>query len=442
MQPIKHKGSGAKVIKGSIVTFCDRYDPNNPTACVRHIPKGAIAVAADGRIEWVGEASKLPADYGTNSVDDYGDKLVLAGFIDTHIHFPQYRMLAAASNGLLDWLERYTFPEELKYRSKEYAAAAAERFLKELYKNGTTSALAFSTVHTESAEALFEAALKNNMALFTGKTMMDRSAPDGLTDRAEANFDECQNLINKWHRKERLGYAITPRFAITSSEAQLECAGDLLKANPSCLMQTHLSESLGEIETVKGLFPDAVDYTDVYDRFNLVTDRSVFAHGVHLSEREILRLSEAGSAVIHCPTSNTFLGSGLFEIARMKDATTPTLWGLATDIGAGTSYSMLATMAEAFKVAMLNGYRLTALEAFYTASLGNAHILKLESEIGSIEAGKWADLIILDPNATDTLRNRMQLSETLEDTLFALMMLGDDRTIQATYVAGNIVHQS
>jgi len=207
-------------------------------------------------------------------------------------------------------------------------------------------------------------------------------------------------------------------------------------------MQTHLSESLGEIETVKGLFPNAVDYTDVYDRFGLVTDHSIFAHGVHLSEREILRLSETGSAVIHCPTSNTFLGSGLFDIARMKDATKQTLWGLATDIGAGTSYSMLATMAEAFKVAMLNGYRLSALEAFYTASLGNAHILKLEHEIGSIEADKWADLIILDPNATDTLRNRMELSETLEDTLFALMMLGDDRAIHATYVAGNTVHKN
>jgi len=212
MQPNRDKGSGAKVIKGTIVTFTDKYDPNNPNACVRHIPKGAIAVDIDGRIEWVGATSKLPTAYTANSVDNYGDKLVLAGFIDTHIHFPQYRMLAAASNGLLDWLERYTFPEELKYQSIEYATDAAQRFLSELYKNGTTSALAFSTVHTESAEALFAAAQNNNMALSTGKTMMDRSAPDGLTDRAEDNFDECQKLIDKWHRKDRLGYAVTPRL--------------------------------------------------------------------------------------------------------------------------------------------------------------------------------------------------------------------------------------
>lgn len=434
------KASAQRLLKGTIVSFSTSEGAPPSAPSLLHIEKGAVAINAEGRIEWRGDASALPAEYSGYAVDDYGDQLIMAGFIDTHVHFPQYRMLAAAADGLLDWLERYTFPEEMQYGSKDYAAAAAQKFLSSLFQHGTTSALAFATVHPESVEALFGAAESHNMAMITGKTMMDREAPDGLKDEADTSAQECQNLIDRWHGKGRLQYAITPRFAITSTDAQLRHAGDLLATNTTCLMQTHLSESLGEISAVKDMFPNACDYTDIYDQCGLVTDRSIFAHGIHLSERELSRLSEASSAIIHCPTSNTFLGSGLFDIAQMKNTGHPVRFGLATDIGAGTSYSMLATMSEAYKVAMLKGYRLTAKEAFYTASLGNAHVLKLEDQIGSIDTGKWADLIVLDPAATETLSNRMELSQTIEDVLFALMMLGDDRSVRATYVAGKPVH--
>ena len=428
------------VLKGTIVSFEPASNPPVSDYPLYHMEKGAVAVSCDGRIEWRGAASELPDTYANYSVEDHGDNLIMAGFIDTHVHFPQYRMLAASADGLLDWLERYTFPEELQYCSKEYASKAAKKFLASLFRNGTTSALAFATVHPASAEALFEAAFSVNMGMITGKTMMDQSAPAGLTDDAETSAEECQKLINDWHGKARLQYAVTPRFAITSTEAQLTNAGKLLQENKSCLMQTHLSESLGEIATVGDMFPNAKDYTDVYDRFGLVTDRSIFAHGIHLSQRELGRLSEAGSSIIHCPTSNTFLGSGLFDMASMKSGSRPVRFGLATDIGAGTSYSMLATMAEAYKVAMLKGYKLSAREAFYTATLGNAYALKLEAETGSIDPGKWADIIVVDPKATETLASRMELSASIDDVLFALMMLGDDRTIKATYVAGKAVH--
>ena len=441
MQSNDTKASPAvRILKGRVVSFTAPEAGHRSAPSLLHIEKGAVAINSGGRIEWRGEASDLPVEYSMCSIDDYGDQLIMAGFIDTHVHFPQYRMLAAEADGLLDWLERYTFPEELQYGSKKYAAAAAQKFLKSLFQHGTTSALAFATVHPESVEALFEAAQDHNMAMITGKTMMDREAPNALTDETESSAQECQKLIDHWHERGRLRYAITPRFAITSSDVQLRHAGDLLATNKTCLMQTHLSESLGEISAVNSMFPDARDYTDVYDRFGLVGERSIFAHGIHLSERELSRLNQTGSSIIHCPTSNTFLGSGLFDIAQMKNTDRPVRFGLATDIGAGTSFSMLATMSEAYKVAMLKGYRLSAKEAFYTASLGNAHVLKLENEIGSLDVGKWADIIVLDPTATDTLGNRMELSETIEDVLFALMMLGDDRSVRATYVAGKPVY--
>jgi guanine deaminase len=439
MRQEQQNNARERIVKGTIVTFTDHYLAND---ALQHIEDGSVVLDTNGKIAWVGASDDLPTRYSGYDIDDYGDKLIMAGFVDTHIHFPQYRMLAASSNGLLDWLDRYTFPEELKYSSDSYAEAAAQKFLEALFRNGTTSALAFSTVHSSSVNALFQAAQEKNMALVTGKTMMDRNAPQELTDNAQSSYEECQQLIDKWHGKDRLHYAITPRFAITSTGAQLRYAGNLLQDNKTCLMQTHLSESLGELAAVEDLFPNARDYTDVYDAFDLVTDRSIFAHGIHLSERELARLSEAGSSIIHCPTSNTFLGSGLFKIAAMKDKSRPIKMGMATDIGAGTSFSMLATMAEAFKVGMLNGYRLSAQEAFYTATLGNAEVLKLSSDIGSIENGKWADLIVLDPKATDVLANRMQLSDSIEDVLFSLMLLGDDRAIQATYVAGALAHKN
>ena len=334
----------ARVLLGDIVTFdaSPRHYGDNITP--RHIAGGAVAVDAAGRIAWVGGRADLPEGYSGLPVDDWGGCLILPGLVDAHIHFPQNRMLAAPGLDLLDWLARFTFPEEARYGDPAWAEARAGDFLKILFRHGTTSALAFSSVHKCAAEALFAAAQKAGMALATGKTMMDRNARPDVEDDAETSGIESAELIDKWHGAGRLRYAITPRFAVTSSDAQLAVAGALVKQNPGLVMQTHLSESRREIETVARLFPAAKDYTDVYDRFGLLGPRSLFAHGIHLSERECARLAEAGSTVVHCPTSNTFLGSGLFDIGHVAKESRPVAVGVATDIAGGTSYSMLATL--------------------------------------------------------------------------------------------------
>jgi guanine deaminase len=422
------------VIRGQIVSF------GETPADLRHEAKGAVVVGDDGSILWTGPFTLMPQAFRQAPVDDHGDMLVMPGFIDPHIHFPQYRMLAAPGKDLLDWLHRFTFPEEARYADPSHAKAAAEVFLSTLFRHGTTSALVFSSVHKVCAEALFAAAEQLGMALITGKTMMDRNAIPAVQDDPETSGRETEELHKSWHGRGRLRHAVTPRFAITSSEAQLKIAGELLKALPGALMQTHLSESPGEIATVKALFPNEKDYLAVYERFGLVTDRSLFAHGIHLSESECQRLHEAGSAVLHCPTSNTFLGSGLMRMAHLGKRERPVAYGVATDIGGGTSYSMLATLGEAYKVQMLSGFKPSASELFHLATRGNAARLRLGDQIGSLDVGKWADVVVLDPRATPVLAARQDLSQSLEDVLFSLMILGDDRAVKATYVAGKWVH--
>jgi guanine deaminase len=424
-----------QVIRGQVVSFTDDLE------VALHIPLGAVAVDDVGRIVWIGEAVKLPATYHSWRVEDHGEKLILPGFIDAHIHFPQYRMLAAPGKDLLDWLRRFTFPEEARYAVEDYARAAASIFLDRLHAHGTTAAMAFCSVHKTCAEALFAAAAECNMALLTGKTMMDRNAAPAVQDTVETGARETQDLYNTWHGKGRARYAVTPRFAITSSEAQLKVSGELLASLPGALMQTHISESAGEIAFVKELFPTAKDYTDVYDRQGLLGPRSVFAHGIYLSDREAMRFSESGSSVIHCPTSNTFLGSGLMSMPFMRKVDRPVSLGIATDVGGGTSYSMLATLGETYKVQMLNGYKPKAAELFAMATLGNARRLHIANETGSLEPGKFADIVVLDPEATAVLKSRHELSQSLEDMLFALMILGDDRAVAATYVAGKCRHR-
>ena len=423
----------SQVIRGQTLSF-------DADGTARHESHGAIAVGDDGRILWSGPQALLPQVYRQFDVEDHGDAIVMPGFIDAHIHFPQYRMLAAPGKDLLDWLTRFTFPEESRYAEKSYAEAAAVIFLNRLFQNGTTSALAFCSVHKSCAEALFAAARSHGMALVTGKTMMDRNAIPAVQDDPETGARESEELYRAWHGRGRLRYAVTPRFAITSSEAQLKLSGELLARLPGALMQTHLSESPGEIAFVKQLFPAAKDYTDVYDGFGLLGERSLFAHGIHLSERECARLSESGSTVVHCPTSNTFLGSGLMPMPHLRKASRPVHLGVATDVGAGTSYSMLATLGETYKVQMLAGYKPTAMELFAMATRGNAGRLRIGHETGAIEAGKFADLVVLDPLATPVLASRQEVSSSLEDVLFSLMILGDDRAIRATYVAGRKVH--
>jgi guanine deaminase len=418
----------AKIIRGQIIDFGDD---------VLHDQFGALVVDAAGRIVWRGAFSELPKIYRAHAIEDYGNHLVMPGFVDAHLHFPQYRMLAAPAKDLLEWLQRFTFPEESRYAVVNYVAAAAKVFLGRLFANGTTSAMAFCSAHKVCADGLFAAALDRNMALITGKTMMDRNAIEAVQDTAETGARDTAALHAEWHGKGRLLHAVTPRFAVTSSDEQLKISGELLASLPGARMQTHLSESAGEIELVKRLFPAAKDYTDVYDRFGLLGPHSFFAHGIHLSDREMQRLAENGSTVVHCPTSNNFLGSGLMPMGKLMAAGVRV--GLATDIGGGTSYSMLATMAEAYKVQMLNGLKLSAVELFRMATAGNAGLLDL-ARTGTLGVGNYADLVVLDAAATPVLAARQALSESLEDTLFAMMMLGDDRAVAATYVAGQKVY--
>jgi guanine deaminase len=401
---------------------------------------GALVVTREGRILWSGARTGLSPGHARLPADDYGTCLVMPGFIDPHIHFPQYRILAAPAGDLMEWLNRFTFPEEARYSEKSHAEAAAAAFLQRLFAAGTTAILAFSSVHKLCADVLFSAAETHRMAVITGKTMMDRNAIPALHDDPETSARESEELLKKWHGRGRARYAISPRFAVTSTEAQLKLAGELLKAYPGALLQTHLSESRLEIDTVRRLYPDAADYTAVYERSGLLGPRSLFAHGIHLSESECRRLHETGSKILHCPTSNTFLGSGLFDMSHLRAESRPVAVGLATDIGGGTSYSMLATMAEAYKVAMLRGVRLTALELFDMATRGNAALLGLSDEMGTLRPGTYADITVLDPEATPVLASRQQLSRSLEDMLFSLMMLGDERAVRATYIAGTRVH--
>jgi guanine deaminase len=424
-----------RIIRGETVSFGAAPDS------VTHHEKGALVIGDDGRILWHGGFASLPPEYAAALCDDYTGCLVLPGLIDAHIHFPQYRMLAAPGKDLLDWLTRFTFPEEARYADAAYAAASAGIFLDRLFAHGTTAALVFSSVHKVAADTLFAAAEKRGLALITGKTLMDRDVPEGVRDDSETGARESEELYRQWHGRGRLRYAVTPRFAVTSSEAQLRLSGELLQSLPGALMQTHLSESRSELARIAVLYQNDIDYTAVYERFGLLGPRSLFAHGIHLSERELTSLSESGSTIVHCPTSNTFLGSGLMSMKERKRADRPVDLAVATDIGGGTSYSMLATLGETYKVQMLAGYKPSAAGLFWLATRGNAQRLHLDSEIGSLDSGKFADLTIIDPRATDVLSSRHDLSQSLEDVLFSLMILGDDRAIRATYVKGRKVHE-
>jgi len=402
---------------------------------MRSIPEGSVVVDPNGVIMWVGRRRDLPAEFRTLPNQDYADRWILPGFVDAHVHFPQYRMLASHGQDLLDWLNRFTFPEELAFESRDVAQLAASKFLGHLANAGTTCCLCFATTHVESVDAIFHAALSRNMALITGKTLMDRGAPLGLLERSPEYMNDCRRLIDKWHGKPRLRYAISPRFAVTSTEMQLEQCGELAREYPELGIQTHLSESLAEIEVVKNLFPWARHYTDVYDRFGLVGNRSIFAHGIHLSQQEKIRISQCGGAIIHCPTSNTFLGSGLFPWKR-NQAEFGLKVGIGSDIGAGTTYSMLQTMKEAYSISQILGNRLEVVELFGAATIGNAHYLGFGNQIGTIESGKFADLIVVNPIATELLRDRAPLSKDLTDQLFLILMLGDDRVVEETLIAG------
>ena len=399
-----------------------------------------LLVVKDGLISALGDAASLLASLDAEiEVEHHPDALIIPGFIDTHIHYPQSDMIASYGVQLLDWLNTYTFPEESKFADKDYASDVAERFLTELLRNGTTTALVFGTVHKQSVEAFFEAAEQRDLRMICGKVMMDRHAPEYLTDTPESSYQDSKALIETWHEKGRLHYAVTPRFAPTSTPEQLNQAGKLLSEFDNLYLHTHLSENVNECEWVQQLFPEAKNYLDVYDQHQLLSERSVFAHGIHLCDQEYQRLSDTGSAIAFCPTSNLFLGSGLFNLQKAEFHKVNV--GMGTDVGGGTSFSMFSTLNEAYKVIQMQGQNLDPIKAFYLATLGGAKALRLEDKVGNLAVGSEADFVILDKTATPLLKTRLERSSTIQDTLFALMILADDRVIKSTFAMGQCVHQ-
>jgi len=404
----------------------------------------AIVAFGNGVITHFGPADaismQLPAGL---KVRNYGpDALISAGFLDSHVHFPQTPMIAAFGEQLLDWLNKYTFPTERKYADKEFAASVAKVFLKECIKNGITTSCVYGTVFPQSVDALFEEAERLGLRMAAGKVMMNRNAPDYLLDTTESSYEESKALIEKWHNRGRLMYAITPRFAPTSTGDQLDIAGKLWNEYPDCYMQTHLSENLGEVAWVKELFPERKGYLDVYDHSKLCRPRAIFGHCIHLTDEELDTMHKTGSAIAHCPTSNFFLGSGYLDVFKAQDAKRPVRVGLGTDLGAGTSFSILQTLNEAYKAAQLNNQKLTAGHAYYLATRGTARAMYIEDKVGSIAPGMEADIVVLNMKSTEIIDYRMKFVEDIHESLFVQMTLGDDRAVQATYVAGVLRHEA
>lgn len=428
--------SGLQAYRASLLHFT--ADPAfHDNAYAWH--EDGLLIVNDGRIQAAGEYAQLKAGLPPGAqVHDYRGKLIVPGFIDTHIHYPQTDMIASPAPGLLPWLETYTFPTERKFSDPAHARAVASFFLDELLRCGTTTAMVYCTVHPSSAEAFFAESEQRNLRMVAGKIMMDRNCPEFLRDTAESGARESEDLIKKWHKRGRQLYAITPRFAPTSTEAQLQLAGELATAYPDTYLQTHVAENTDEVAWVKSLFPKARSYLDVYDHYGMMRPRAMYAHCIWLDDADRARMAQTQSAVSMCATSNLFLGSGLFDFARADAAQVPL--SLATDVGGGTSFSMLQTMNETYKVARMGGTYLPALRMFYLATLGGARSMQLEGTIGNFTPGAEADFIVLDPRATPLLERRTSRTNNLEELLFALALLGDDRTVAATYAAGQQLH--
>ncbi len=398
-----------------------------------------LLIVADGHVIAAGDFALLqPGLPAGVPWQDHRGKIICPGFIDTHIHYPQTDIIASPAAGLLPWLEQYTFPTEEKFGDGEHAAEVARFFLDELLANGTTTALVYCTVHAASVDAFFAESAARNMRMAAGKVLMDRHCPQGLRETAEQGARETETLIRRWHKQGRQLYAITPRFAPTSSQTQLRLAGELAGAWPDTFIQSHVAENTDEIRWARSLFPTARSYLDVYDQAGLLRQRALYGHCIWLDDADRQRMRDSGAAVAMCPTSNLFLGSGLFDVAAADRA--GMRLSLATDVGGGTSFSMFRTMDALYKVARLGGSHVSALRMFYFATLGGARAMRLEGTIGNFMPGAEADFLMLDARATPLLARRTAQSETLEELLFALALLGDDRSVQATYIAGALLH--
>ena len=437
--PPAHPG-GLHAHRGAILHFLSDPGTHAPPESFEYFEDGLLVVDA-GRVVAVGPAPQLLARYPQDlAVAEHGKGILMPGFIDTHIHYPQTDVIGSGGRNLLEWLRDYTFPEESRFADADHARAVAEFFLDELLRNGTTTAMVFCTVHAASAEAFFAAAQQRRMRMIAGKVLMDRYCPDGLSDTPASAESQSRALIEKWHRQERLLYALTPRFAAMSSPEQLACVGRLAHEFPDVFIQTHAAENRDEIQWVREIYPEARSYLDVYDRFGLLRERAIYAHCIHIDRSDRERMVHTGAAAAFCPSSNLYLGSGLFDIAAADAA--GLRFSIATDVGGGNSFSLLRTLADAYKVAQMSGQTLSPLRAFYLVTAGAARALGLERTVGSFVPGAEADFIVLDPDATPLISRRVGRARTLAEKLLVLLALADDRLIRETYVLGRLLHSS
>lgn len=431
-----HVSQSVSAYRAQLLYFRD--DRQAEDEAVEWIADGLLVVR-DGHIEQVGDYARLVETLPpATPIVDWRGKLIVPGFIDAHIHYPQTDMIASPAPGLLPWLEKYTFPTERRFENPEYAADVAHFFVDELLRCGTTTALVYCTVHPGSAEAFFAESHARNLRMVAGKVMMDRNCPEFLRDTAESGARESEALLQRWHGTGRQMYALTPRFAPTSTPEQLGRCGELAQQYQDVFIQSHVAENKDEVKWAAELFPNSRSYLDIYDQYGLLRPRAVYGHCVWLDETDRARMRDTGAVAAHCPTSNLFLGSGLFDFAGAEASRVPV--ALATDVGGGSSFSMLHTMNEAHKVARLSGYYLSARRMFWLATQGAARDLNLSGQIGTLAVGAEADFVVLDPQSTPLLARRTALSDSLEELLFALAMLGDDRAVAATYAAGRQVH--
>ncbi|WP_319421121.1 guanine deaminase [Pleurocapsa sp. FMAR1] len=438
--------SSTKIIRGSFLDFVNDPFYQSEVDSVRYLPDGLLVVE-NGKIKAFGTYESLKEQYANDEITSYQDKLITPGLIDLHVHYPQTEMIAAYGEQLMEWLDQYTFPTEAKFKDREYARKIASFFLDELLRNGTTTAVVLTTIFPQSVEAIFTEAQSRQMRIIAGQMLMTRNAPDFLLNDAQTAYAQTREQIQQWHGLDRLLYAITPRFAITSTPEELSLAGKLKAEFADVYVHTHLAENVQEVQFTAELFPESKDYLNVYEQFDLIGDRTILAHCVQLDDSAFARLSDAGAAIAFCPTSNLFLGSGLFKLDQAKSTQTPIKVGLATDVGGGTSLSQLKTMSDAYKIMQLQNKSLSVFQAFYLATLGAAKALSLEDQIGNFELGKEADFVVWDLQATPLMKLRnpdpksKNLAE-LTEKAFAMMILGDERAVTATYVAGEAVQFS
>jgi guanine deaminase len=424
------------LLRGRLLSFRRAPHAIDDTASYLYIEDGGLLID-DGKIVAIGDYNNIKKSAPEDVAEkDHRPHLIVPGLIDLHLHFPQMQVIGSYAANLLEWLNTYTFPEECRFVESAHAQRIATHFYDELLRHGTTTAAAYCSVHKTSADAYFAEAMKRNMLMVGGKVMMDRNAPQGLLDTPEMSYDETRAVIADWHGKGRNHVAITPRFAITSTPQQMQAAQALAQEFPDLFIQTHLSENLDEIKYTCELYPEATDYTDIYVRYGLMRDTTLLGHAIHLSEREADVLSETGAIAVHCPTSNLFIGSGLFPMKKLQRREKPVRIAVATDIGGGSSYSMLRTMDEAYKIQQLLGERLNPLESWYMMTLGNAQALSMADRIGTLDAGTDADITVLNASSTPAMALKMEVVNSLTDELFLMLTMGDDRTVSETYVAG------